>query len=159
MTFAAVLLLFAVAQPPQLPPGLIVPDAARPAQHLDVEKATQAYIDVLSADQRARSDAYFEGGYWLQLFELLNYLIIAAILLFTGLSRRMRDFALRLIGRPFWATWLYALMWSVAIFVLGLPMSIYVGFMREHDYGLSNQTFGAWFSETLIGLGVELLLL
>lgn len=159
MTLAAVALLLAIAQPPQLPPGLIVPDAARPTQHLDVEKATQAYIDVLSSDQRARSDAYFEGGYWLQLFDLINYLIIALILLATGLSRRMRDFARRLARGPFWFTWIYAVLWTLAIFILGLPMSIYANYVREHHYGLSNQTFGAWFSESLIGLGVEIVLI
>lgn len=159
MPLAAALLLFAIAQPPQLPPGLIVPEAARPAQHLDVEKATQAYIDVLSAEQRARSDAYFEGGYWLQLGDFVNYLIIAAILLFTGLSRRMRDLAQRLLSKKFLSTWLYVVMWVVATFLLGLPMSIYGGYIREHQYGLSNLTFGGWMQETLIEFGLELLLM
>jgi STE24 endopeptidase len=38
-------------------------------------------------------------------------------------------------------------------------MSIYSEFVREHQYGLSNQTFAAWFGELLIGFGIELLVL
>ena len=32
---------------------------------IGVEAATQAYLDTVPDEQRARSDAYFEGGYWL----------------------------------------------------------------------------------------------
>src|ERR1700741_3816646 len=42
-----------------------VPAAAvpKPGQRLDVEAATQAYLDEIPPDAKARSDAYFEGGY------------------------------------------------------------------------------------------------
>ena len=48
-----------------LPPGLQIPDAARPGPNFDVDRATDAYLNLLSPEQRAQSDAYFEGGYWL----------------------------------------------------------------------------------------------
>ena len=35
---------------------------------------------------------------------------------------------------------------------------MYVGFTREHEFGLSNQTYDAWFNEYLIGAGVGLVL-
>src|SRR3546814_1035846 len=74
-----------------LPPGLIVPDAARPGPDFDVDAATAAYVALLSPAQRARSDAYFEGGYWLQGWNLLYALALAALLLFSGISRRMAE--------------------------------------------------------------------
>ena len=37
----------------------------------DPEAATQAYMARLSPQAKARSDAYFEGGYWLQLWGFL----------------------------------------------------------------------------------------
>lgn len=40
-----------------LPPGVQIPAAAKPAPEFDVERATQAYLDLLSPEQRARSDA------------------------------------------------------------------------------------------------------
>ncbi len=35
---------------------------------------------------------------------------------------------------------------------LGLPLTVYQGFLREHAYGMATQGFGAWFGEQLIGL-------
>jgi STE24 endopeptidase len=69
----------------------LIPDAARPTSDFDVERATRAYLDSIPAEQRAKSNAYFEGGYWLQLIGLLYGLGVAAILLFGRVSARMRD--------------------------------------------------------------------
>jgi hypothetical protein len=38
-----------------------------------VETATEAYLNLLSPEQRKLSDQYFEGGYWLQLWDLRLY--------------------------------------------------------------------------------------
>ena len=81
------------AQTRDLPPGLQIPDAARPGPDFDVDRATDAYLNLLTPEQRAQSDAYFEGGYWLQLWGLLYGLVVAAVLLWGGISRRMRDLA------------------------------------------------------------------
>ncbi len=135
-----------------LPPGLQIPDAARPGPAFDVERATDAYVNLLSPDQRASSDAYFEGGYWLQLWGLLYGLGVAAILLRGGLSVRLRDIAERVSRRRWLQTMAYALFWLLAGFVLGLPLSIYEGFVREHQYGLATQNFGGWFGDQLKGL-------
>ena len=141
-----------------LPPGLQIPDAARPGPGFDVERATQAYIDLLTPEQRAKSDAYFEGGYWLQLWGLLYGFAVAAVLLGSGLSRRMRDFAERRSRRPWVQAMLYCLQWMLVGFVLGLPLAIYQGFVREHQYGLATQDFGGWFGDQLKGLLVGLVL-
>ena len=37
------------------------------AQPFDPDAATRAYLDRLSPEEKARSDAYFEGRYWLTL--------------------------------------------------------------------------------------------
>ena len=36
-----------------------------------MKAATDAYLATVPADKRARSDAYFEGGYWMQLWDFL----------------------------------------------------------------------------------------
>jgi STE24 endopeptidase len=142
----------------ELPPGLIVPEAAKPGPNFDVERATQAYLDVLSPAQRAKSDAYFEGGYWLELWSLLYGLGVAALLLFTGISRRMRDAAQRVTRRPFLSAWLYVVMWLLVGELLQLPLAIYAGYFREHQYGLSTLTFGGWLREGAIALAISLVL-
>ena len=46
-------------------PQLNLPPDARWGPGLDVIKATDAYIATIPAADRAKSDAYFEGGYWI----------------------------------------------------------------------------------------------
>jgi STE24 endopeptidase len=140
-----------------LPPGLQIPDASRPGPNFDVDRATEAYLDLLSPEQRASSDAYFEGGYWLQLWGLLYGLLIAAIFLRSGLSRWMRDFAERTSRLPWLQTLIYAFLWLLAGFLLGLPFAIYEGFVREHQYGLATQGFGGWFGDQAKALLVTLI--
>lgn len=141
-----------------LPPGLHVPPGAQPGPGFDVERATEAWLGLLSPEQRALSDAYFEGGYWLKLWSLLYGLGVMAILLWTGISRRMRDLAERVGGKLWFSVAIYTALFIVAASVLNLPLSIYQGFVREHQYGLSNLTFPAWVREALLGLAVTLVI-
>lgn len=150
---------FAFAQSPistELPPGLQIPDAAKPGPQFDVDAATQAYLDLLSPEQKARSDAYFEGGYWLQLWGLLYGLVVAWILLRSGLSTGMRNLARRVSRRPWLYTMIYALQWIVVGTLFAMPLTIYTGFFREHAYGLATQNFGEWsldqLKELLVGM-------
>ncbi|MCZ6640808.1 MAG: M48 family metallopeptidase, partial [Gammaproteobacteria bacterium] len=124
----------------------------------DVASATQAYLDQLDPEQRAASDAYFEGGYWLDLWELLYGLVIAWVLLSFGLSTRMRDLGEKISRFKFLRVTSYIVQYTLFVFVVSLPWVIYRNFVREHDYGLSNLTFSDWFGERLIGLGVSLVM-
>jgi STE24 endopeptidase len=133
---------------------LEVPAGAQAGPDFDVERATQAWIDTLPADKRERSDAYFEGGYWLQLFSFLYGLAIAWIFLFGRLSARIRDFAARIFKGPTGQSAVYGGLYVIAVTVLSFPLSWYSGFYREHQYEMSTQTFGAWFGDELKGLGI-----
>lgn len=141
-----------------LPPGLIVPDAARPGPDFDVDAATAAYVDLLSPAQRARSDAYFEGGYWLQGWNLLYALVLAALLLFGGISRRLADLARRVSQRPLVFTTMYVAMYLVVTALLSLPLTIYQDYFREHQYALSTQTFGAWIGDAVKALLIAMVI-
>jgi STE24 endopeptidase len=125
---------------------------------IGVEGATQAYLDTVPADKRARSDAYFEGGYWLTLWRFLWSSLGLIVLLHTGLSARLRDVAARVTGRRFLQPAIYWLGFTLFLFLFGLPLAIYADFLREHQYGLSTQTFGAWLGDALKAIGVELVL-
>jgi STE24 endopeptidase len=137
------------------PAAIEVPAAAR-AIPLDPAAATRAYLDTVSGAARASSDSYFEGGYWLLLWDFLLGVGVSLGLLASGLSRKMRELAERLSRfRPI-ATFLYWAQYLVVTTVVLFPMAVYEGFFREHAYGLSNQSFGAWLGdqakETAIGL-------
>ncbi|MBP6533762.1 MAG: M48 family metallopeptidase [Arenimonas sp.] len=131
----------------ELPPGLIVPDVSQPGPGFDVDKATESYIALLSPEQRAQSDAYFEGGYWLQLWGFLYGLLVCVVFITTGLSQKLRDIAKRISHRPWLYTAIYAAFWLVVAELLSLPWALYTGYFREHAYGLSNLSLGAWFGE------------
>ena len=123
------------------------------------EEETRDYLSRLSPEERARSDAYFEGGYWLRLLDFLYGLAVALVLLATGLSRRVRDLAARITRvRPL-GTAIYAAFYILASAVLSFPLLVYTGFFREHRYGLSNQAFGPWFQERITALAVALVIL
>ncbi len=135
-------------------PTLKIPQGAQAGPGFNAEAATRAYLAMQTPAEKARSDAYFEGGYWLILWDFLYGAAVALILLSTGLSRRMRDLAARITKRKPLVTWLYYAQFAVALFVMGFPMSLYEGFLREKQYGLMNQTFGAWFVDQTKGLGL-----
>jgi STE24 endopeptidase len=123
----------------------------------DVQAATDAYLAKVPADKKARSDAYFEGGYWLILWDFLMSAGILLLLLETGVSARMRDLAERTTPRKPLQTVLYFPQFVLLTSILGFPLAVYEGFYRERLYGLSTQTFGPWFREQLIGLALALL--
>nr|MBA2525478.1 M48 family metallopeptidase [Pyrinomonadaceae bacterium] len=50
---------------------------------------------------------------------------------------------------------LYALLFTLVTAVLTLPLSYYGEFVRQHAYGLSNQSFGRWLGEWLKGVAVS----
>jgi STE24 endopeptidase len=134
------------------------PAAAAGAKGFDPVAATDAYLARLTPQQRARSDAYFEGGYWLLLWNFLYCAGIAVLLLATGLSARMRDLAERWFSARPMQTFGYAVQYLVVTALLGFPLAFYADFVREHDYGLATQQFGGWFTEQLEGLGLEAVL-
>ncbi len=137
--------------------ALISPVQAQ--QSFDPQVAADTYVNSLTEEQRASSDAYFEGGYWLQLWGLLYTLAVAWLLLNFRISARMRNWAERVIRYKPLQTAIYAGQYIVLTAVLFLPLTVYQGYFREHKYGLATQTFAPWFSEQMIGLGVNLVLM
>ena len=55
----------------QMPSVIVVPPEAQPSLNFNADAATEAYLAQIPAAARARSDAYFEGGYWLILWDFL----------------------------------------------------------------------------------------
>lgn len=143
----------AIAQTPERP-ALRIPPGAHAGPGFDATTATNAWLATFAGEKRARSDAYFEGGYWLILWDFLYSAALFILLLVTGISARMRDLAERATRfRPL-QTFLYWVQFLAAMWVLSLPLSVYEGYWRERQYGLMNQSFAAWFGDGLKGLAV-----
>jgi STE24 endopeptidase len=137
---------------------LVVPQDAQAGPGFDVERATRAWVETLPADKRERSDNYFEGGYWLRLFTLLYGLAVAWVFLFGRLSARIRDFATKHSRGPVTQSLVYAPLYVLAATALSFPLGWYADFHREHQYGLSTQTFGAWLGDEAKGLFLALVI-
>ncbi len=114
----------------------------------DPDAATRAYLATVNGAARARSDAYFEGGYWLILWNTVVGVGVAWAFLQFGFATRLSAWATRVTGRRrTLATLLWSLGFVAATTLVALPWAIYTDFVREHQYGMSNQTLGAWFGE------------
>ena len=136
----------------EMPSVTTVPAAAQPSPNFNVEAATDAYLAAIPASARARSDAYFEGGYWLILWDFLCGAAISLLLLNLRWSAAMRNLAERITRFKPLQTWIYWIEYLVVTFVLGAPLAIYEGYIRERQYGLATQTFGPWTWDQTKGL-------
>jgi len=131
---------------------------AAAAHSLDIRAAVDAYLAKMPPARRAASDAYFEGGYWLQLWDFLCTVFAMWLMLRFRWSARMRNLAERLTRfRPL-QTVLYWIQFIVVVSVLTFPLGVYEGYFREHKYGLLNQTFGPWMRDQVVALIVGLVL-
>jgi STE24 endopeptidase len=128
------------------------------AQPFDVKAAVDDYLARIPADKRTRSDAYFEGGYWLQLWDFLSVGVVMWILLRFRWSAWMRDVAERVTRFKALQTALYWVEFIVLVSVVLFPLTMYEGFFREHKYGLSNLSFGQWMRDQVVDLGVTAVL-
>jgi STE24 endopeptidase len=129
---------------------------------IDPAAASAAWLARVPPDQRQRSDAYFEGGYWLLLWDFLAGAAALWLILHLGWSAAMRDRADRLAARSRWLGGLRpVLYWTQLFTVLSLllfPLVVYEGYVREHKYGLATQTFGPWLGDQLKAFGVNVVM-
>lgn len=134
---------------------------AAPTRHVQVENlpvmdstpdfdpagATARYLARVTGAARARSDAYFVGGYGLQLVDLVYALAVAGLLLWTGTSARIQDWAESRTPRRGYQVMLYVAAYVPITVAATFPLSLYEGFFREHTYGLSTQNFWQWLGD------------
>jgi STE24 endopeptidase len=78
------------------------------------------------------------------------------LFLFTGWSSRIRSVSTRIGRKWFFIIAVYSVLLSLAMSLFELPWAFYVEYIREHAYGLSNQTMGKWVKDTIIAMLVGL---
>lgn len=104
---------------------------------------------------------YYRSGNVLWVINVAWGLAVPALFLFTGLSARLRAWAVRVGRRWFFAVGCYLVAFALISSVLDLPLVFYQEYVRAHAYGLSNQTLSKWAGDAvtslMIGLGVLVL--
>jgi Zn-dependent protease with chaperone function len=99
----------------------------------------------------AEALSYYRSGNVLWIVDNVWGLFIPAAFLFTGFSATLGNWARRVGRKWFLAIGLYFIAFSAITFVIDLPLVYYEGFVREHAYGLSNQTFAKWATDQITG--------
>ena len=129
--------------------GFFALSSAQSATSFDPVLETNKLLATMPAAARAQSDAYFEGGYIFQIWNLVLTLIITWGLLRWGVTVKIRNLAERLLTARYLQGLLFITLFALVNWGLTLPSDYYEGFIREHRFGLSNLTPGGWFSEQL----------
>ncbi len=124
----------------------------------DAELATQAYMATLNGAARARSDGYFEGGYWLTLWDAVVTVATAWLVLRLGWAARLSAWAQARTRQKWLQSFLFALPYMLLAAVISLPFTLYREFFRERQYGLMNQSLGAWAGENALIIGINALI-
>ena len=157
-TFLVILVICLMANTYAIPtskPDIAADLIARKTEGFNPNTATQEYLSILTPEQKSKSDSYFEGKYWLMLWNMVYAFVVAWIFLSLGLSRWIKKQALK-AKRINVQNLIYIGFYLFFAFLLTLPINIYENFFREHQYNLSNLTFGNWFGEEMISRGLEL---
>ncbi|MEO5953101.1 MAG: M48 family metallopeptidase [Chloroflexia bacterium] len=74
---------------------------------------------------------------------------LVAVLLFTGLSTAMRDWAEGFGGPRFLSVALYGIVLGVIFFVFSIPLDFYSSYLLPSRYGLVTQSVGGWVLDTV----------
>jgi STE24 endopeptidase len=123
--------------------------------NFDPAAATAAYLAQLSPEGHLKATHYTQGGHWVLLWGFLVSVVVAFVILRSGLLHRIRKNIDGARRRPIAASAVVALTFIGMSWALGLPWSAYADWWREKSYGLNNQTFQGWFTENLMGLAIS----
>jgi len=77
-------------------------------------------------------------------------------LLLSGATLELETFVATITGSSYLALLLFSALLGIVVSILSLPFSFYSGFILEHRFHLSNQTFPAWMWERSKGLLVSI---
>ncbi len=101
---------------------------------------------------------YYRSGNVIWAIEQALGLALPALMLLTGLSARFRTFASVVARGHFYPTLVvYLALVVLLLFVVQLPLTVYVGYVREHAYGLSTQRLSKFAGDELKGLAIGLI--
>jgi STE24 endopeptidase len=106
---------------------------------------------------------YHRSGNVLWTLGLALSLLIPGLLLFSGISARLWATAARWGRRWYPSLAIYAVLFILITSLIAFPLAYYEGFVRQHAYGLSNESFQSWAADwlksiALSGVGLALVI-
>jgi Zn-dependent protease with chaperone function len=128
--------------------------AEEPSAATHATPAATAQVPVPVPEPSAKALAYYQSGnVWWSVYQVWE-LALPAVILLTGFSARLRTWAQRIGRKWFFVLALYYAFYVLVTFLVTLPLDYYAGFVRQHSFGLSTQTLGKWFTDSLKGLAI-----
>lgn len=107
-------------------------------------------IPVPEISEKALS--YYRSGNVLWILSTVWGLLVPVVFLFTGFSAHIRNLA-RSMGRKwFFIIGVYVVIYTNLNFLIDFPLDVYQGFIRQHAYELSNQSFSQWLTDSMKSL-------
>lgn len=130
-------------------------EPATPAPAAAVEAVDEdAPVAVPEASEKAMQFYRTGMGFWA--FNRVWGILLPAVVLFSGLSARLRNVA---SGNGRWGWFvtvaLFVPLYMLLVALIDLPLVFYQGYVRLHAYGLSNQTLAKWARDHFLALAVD----
>ncbi len=155
LRFAFVLMFLMLALPSL---GWAQTDSTAPARHPSDTASTADNGRVPVPQPSAQALALYHSGNVFWVINQIWALVLPGAFLFTGFSARLRTLAGRLGRYWLFTIALYFVLFFTLYCLLNLPLEYYEGYVRGHQFGLSNQTLSKWLNDELkgflLGLGV-----
>ncbi|KRB40016.1 MAG: M48 family metallopeptidase [Pseudomonadota bacterium] len=117
------------------------------AQGFDPVAATAAYLAQLPPEAHAKATDYTQGGHWLLLWSALVAVVVAWLVLRSGVLVGVRNKIESRKARPWLAVAAVLLVDGVLETLLTLPWTAYANWWREKSYGLTSQPLGGFLGE------------
>ena len=123
----------------------------------DPAAATAAYMATLSPAAHARASAYTHGSEWLLLWSWLVGVVIAVLVVRSGVLSRIERRVNSRRRRPWASVAAVSAAFLLIDFLLSLPWAAYSRWWREKAYGLTSQPLGGWLGEHVLGFVLSLI--
>jgi STE24 endopeptidase len=138
------------AQSAPAQPGVAIPGATPVPEAPAKDPYSVTVTEEMRTHQHWRDALYFAGA-------LYGFLLLVAVL-GLGISRRLRDTALRITRRPFLTAIVFFALFSVVMTVLSFPMDYLSDFVTPHRFSLSTQSFAGWLWDQVKGMFLGIVL-
>ncbi|MBP7703858.1 MAG: M48 family metallopeptidase [Caulobacter sp.] len=124
---------------------------------IDPAAETAKYLATLPPEVHAKATAYTQGGHWLLLWGTLAAIVVAWLIVRSGVLVKIRSGVERRRTRPWLAVLAVVPVALLMESILGLPWAAYSNWWREKSYGMTSQPFGGWLGEQAMGAVIGLI--
>jgi STE24 endopeptidase len=128
------------------------------SNHINTAASASSVVRVPVPEPSEKALKYHHSGNIIWILRNILSAAIPLVFLITKFSAILRNWAQKIGRRWFFILTIYLILFLIFNFLLELPFSYYTGFVRQHEYGLSNQTSIKWWSDTFKNLCISLIL-